>query len=44
MFEYEQDDWNINLAPEKQKPLEITKQKPERQRVKRNRNAERNFT
>ena len=43
MFEYEQDDWNINLAPEKQKPLEITKQKPERQRVKRNRNAERKF-
>ena len=43
MFEYEQDDWNINLAPEKQRPLEITKQKPERQRVKRNRNAERKF-
>ena len=43
MFEYEQDDWNINLAPERQKPLEITKQKPERQRVKRNRNAERKF-
>ena len=43
MFEYEQDDWNIYLAPERQKPLEITKQKPERQRVKRNRNAERKF-
>ena len=43
MFEYDQDDWNIGLAPEKQKPLEITKQKPERKREKRNRNAERKF-
>ncbi len=43
MFEYDQDDWNIKLAPEKQKPLEITKQKPERKKAKRNRNAERKF-
>ncbi len=43
MFEYDQDDWNIKLSPEKQKPMEITKQKPERKRAKRNRNAERKF-
>ena len=43
MFEYDQDDWNINLSPERQKPLAITKQKPDRERVKRNRNAERKF-
>lgn len=43
MFEYDQDDWNINLAPNHQKPLAITKQKPDRERVKRNRNAERKF-
>ena len=43
MFEYDQDDWDTSLAPEKQKPLEITKQKPERKREKRNRNAERKF-
>lgn len=43
MFEYEQDDWNIKEALEKQKPIDITKQKPERERVKRNRNAERKF-
>ena len=43
MFEYDQDDWNIKSALERQKPLEITKQKPDRQRVKRNRNAERKF-
>ena len=43
MFEYDQDDWNIKMSPERQKPLEITKQKPDRERVKRNRNAERKF-
>lgn len=43
MFEYDQDDWNINMPAEKQKPLEITKQKPDRVREKRNRNAERKF-
>ena len=43
MFEYDQDDWNINMPADKQKPLEITKQKPDRERVKRNRNAEREF-
>jgi hypothetical protein len=43
MFEYDQNDWNIKLSPEHQKPLEITKQKPEKQREKRSRNAERKF-
>ena len=43
MFEYDQDDWDINMPAEKQKPLEITKQKPDRVREKRNRNAERKF-
>lgn len=43
LFEYSQDDWDINAPLEKQKPLEITKQKPDKERVKRNRNAERKF-
>ncbi len=43
LFEYSQDDWDINSPLEKQKPLEITKQKPDKERVKRNRNAERKF-
>lgn len=43
MFEYDQDNWNINMPLEQQKPMQITKQKPERERVKRNRNAERKF-
>lgn len=43
MFEYDQDDWNINMPAERQKPLEITKQKPDKEREKRNRNAERKF-
>jgi hypothetical protein len=43
MFEYDQDDWNINMPAAKQKPLEITKQKPDKVREKRNRNAERKF-
>lgn len=43
MFEYNQDDWNIKSAAERQKPEAITKQKPDRARAKRNRNAERKF-
>lgn len=43
MFEYDQDDWDITMPLSEQKPLEITKQKPDRERVKRNRNAERKF-
>ena len=43
MFEYDQDDWDINLALEEQKPAAITKQRPDRERVRRNRNAERKF-
>lgn len=43
LFEYEQDDWDINAALETQKPLEITKQKPDKERKKMNRNATRNF-
>ena len=43
MFEYDQDDWNINMPAAKQKPIEITKQKPDKVREKRNRNAERKF-
>lgn len=43
LFEYDQDDWNINMPLEKQKPLKITKQKPDKERKKRNRNAERKF-
>lgn len=43
MFEYDQDDWNINSPLQQQKPLEITKQKPQKERVKRSRNAERKF-
>jgi hypothetical protein len=43
LFEYDQDDWDIMLPLNEQKPLEITKQKPDRERKKRNRNAERKF-
>ncbi len=43
MFEYDQDDWNIKAPLNEQKPEEITKQKPDRERAKRNRNAERKF-
>ena len=43
MFEYSQDDWDINAPLEGQKPLEITKQKPEKKRQKMNRNADREF-
>lgn len=43
MFEYDQDDWDINMPLNMQKPLKITKQKPDREKKKRNRNAERKF-
>ena len=43
LFEYSQDDWNISLPLNEQKPLEITKQKPDKERRKMNRNATRNF-
>lgn len=43
LFEYSQDDWDINAPLDKQKPLEITKQKPDKERRKMNRNATRKF-
>ena len=43
MFEYTQDDWDIYAPLETQKPLDITKQKPDREHKKRNRNATRKF-
>lgn len=43
LFEYDQDDWDLSLPFDKQKPLEVTKQKPDKERKKRNRNATRNF-
>lgn len=43
LFEYEQDDWDITAPLEKQKPLEVTKQKPDEVRKKMNRNATRKF-
>lgn len=43
LFEYRQDDWNIKAPLETQKPLEITKQKPEKERVKISRNKTRRF-
>jgi hypothetical protein len=43
LFEYDQDDWDITAPLDKQKPLEITKQKPDKERKKRNRNATRKF-
>ena len=43
LFEYSQDDWDINAPLEKQKPLEITKQQPDKERKKMNRNATRKF-
>lgn len=43
LFEYSQDDWDINSPLDKQKPLEITKQKPDKERKKMNRNANRKF-
>ena len=43
LFEYSQDDWDITSPLETQKPLEITKQKPDKERKKMNRNATRQF-
>ena len=43
LFEYTQDDWDIKAPLNEQKPLEITKQKPEKERRKMNRNATRKF-
>lgn len=43
MFEYSQDDWDIDLSLDAQKPLEITKQKPDKEKKKMNRNATRKF-
>lgn len=43
LFEYSQDDWDINSPLNRQKPLEITKQKPDKERKKMNRNATRIF-
>lgn len=43
LFEYTQDDWDISSPLNEQKPLEITKQKPDKERRKQNRNATRNF-
>lgn len=43
LFEYSQDDWDINAPLNEQKPLEITKQKPDKERKKMNRNATRKF-
>ncbi len=43
LFEYTQDDWDIGKPLNEQKPLEITKQKPDKERRKMNRNATRNF-
>lgn len=43
LFEYSQDDWDINTPLNEQKPLEITKQKPDKERRKMNRNATRRF-
>ena len=43
LFEYNQDDWDINRPLAEQKPLEITKQKPDKEHRKMNRNATRKF-
>ena len=43
LFEYTQDDWDITMPLNEQKPLEITKQKPDKERKKMNRNATRKF-
>ena len=40
---YTQEDWDINKPLNEQKPLEITKQKPDKERRKMNRNATRQF-
>ena len=43
LFEYEQEDWDVGKPLNEQKPLEITKQKPDKERRKMNRNATRQF-
>ena len=43
LFEYNQDDWDIKAPLNEQKPLKITKQKPDKERQKVNRNAQRKF-
>ena len=43
LFEYSQEDWDLGKPLNEQKPLEITKQKPDKERRKMNRNATRNF-
>lgn len=43
LFEYSQDDWDITRPLNEQKPAEIVKQKPDKERKKRNRNATRKF-
>ena len=43
LFEYTQGDWDIGAPLNEQKPLEITKQKPDKERRKMNRNATRDF-
>ena len=43
LFEYSQDDWDVGAPLSGQKPLEITKQKPAKERRKTNRNATRKF-
>ena len=43
LFEYSQEDWDMGKPLNEQKPLEITKQKPDKERRKMNRNATRQF-
>ena len=43
LFEYTQEDWDVGKPLNEQKPLEITKQKPDKERRKMNRNATRQF-
>ena len=43
LFEYTQDDWDVGVPLNEQKPLEITKQKPDKEHRKMNRNATRDF-
>lgn len=41
LWEYNQDDWNIKLPLNRQKPLEITKQKPDKDKEKVSKNEKR---
>lgn len=43
LFEYEQNDWDIRTPLNEQKPLEVMKQKPDKEQKKVNRNATRKF-